>query len=223
MEFKRWRNLSEILPQDVEEFCNSFNSEEPILRELRELATREKVPILLPSAAQLLRLIVKLRKPRKVLEVGTGIGYSTLTIHFASPESSITTVDSNPKRLKTAESFFQRANAPVETVLADGLEFMREALSAGEEYDLIFIDSTKGEYPFYIYKVEALLSDRGIAIFDNVLFRGLVAKDEKEIPDKYKRSTNLLKLFLNQLVKFPNYSTIILPIGDGFAIHQPLR
>jgi len=217
--FKRWENLSEILPKQVEEFCNRFYSREELLKEIEEFGKREKVPILLPSTAALLRLIVQLLKPEKVLEIGTGIGYSTLTIYYGWPKAKIKTVDLNRQRLRKAEEFFKKAGAPIETVEGDGLEVIREELASGNKYDLIFIDSTKGEYPFFNYKVEPLLKERGLAIFDNVLFRGMVAEEPNKVPQKYRRGVSLLKLFLTNLANYPNFKSIIIPIGDGIAVH----
>ncbi|WP_456419214.1 O-methyltransferase [Thermovibrio sp.] len=220
MEFKRWRNLGEILPEEVEEFIGSFFEREELLREVEEFAKKEKVPILLPSSAQVLRLIVSLKKPRKVLEIGTGIGYSTLNIYLAHPEAEITTVDSNIKRLKVAEGFFKRAGIPVETVEADGLDFLREALSEGRKYDFIFVDSAKGEYPFFNYKVQALLKPGGLALFDNVLFRGYVAGREHD--GRYKRGVKLLKHFLKYIKEYPNFRAYLIGVGDGLLLLENL-
>jgi len=216
MEFKRWKNLSEILPQEIEEFASSFFKKEELLREAEELAKREKVPILLPSAAQALRLLVSLKRPRRVLEIGTGIGYSTLNIHFAHPKAKITTVDSNRKRLKVARELFKRAGAEIEVVEGDGLDYVRESLAQGREFELIFIDSAKGEYPFFNYKVQALLPKGGIAVFDNVLFRGYVAG--REFDRRYERGVRLLKKFLQGVKDYPGFKSYLLPVGDGLLV-----
>jgi predicted O-methyltransferase YrrM len=220
MEFKRWRNLGEILPEEVEEFVSSYSPKEEVLREIEEYAKREKVPILLPSTAQALRLIVSLKKPRKVLEVGTGIGYSTLNIYFAHPEAQITTVDSNAKRLEVARELFKRVGAPIKTVRSDGLDFIRECLSEGEEFDLIFVDSAKGEYPFFHYKVQALLKEGGVAIFDNALFRGYAAG--RPYGRKYERGVKLLKHFLKTVKEYPNFRAYLIPVGDGLLVLEKL-
>jgi len=216
MEFKRWQNLGEILPLEVEKFVSSYFPEEEVLREVEEYAKREKVPILLPSAAQLLRLIVSLKKPKKVLEVGTGIGYSTLNIHFACPEARITTVDSNAKRLEFAKKLFKKVRARVKTVHSDGLDFIRECLAEGEKFDLIFIDSAKGEYPFFHYKIQPLLKEGGVALFDNALFRGYAAGRPYE--KKYERGVRLVKYFLKTVKDYPNFKAYLIPVGDGLLV-----
>jgi predicted O-methyltransferase YrrM len=216
MEFKRWKNLSEIVPEKVELLSNELFKREPVLLEIEEFAKREKVPILLPSSAQLLRLLVAFSKPGKVLEIGTGIGYSTLNIFFAYPQAQITTVELNPKRLKKAKEFFERAGAEIRAVEAEALDFVREELFKGESYDFIFVDSAKGEYPFFNYKLQALLNKGGTLLFDNVLFRGLVV--EEEVPKKYKRGVELLKVFLKGVKEYPGFKSYLIPVGDGLLV-----
>ncbi len=211
--FKRWENLSEILLPEVEDFCNTYNKREKILKEIEEFSQKEKVPILLPVSAALLRLIVSILKPKRVLEIGTGVGYSTLNIYYGYREAEITTVDSNRKRLKKAEEFFERAGAPIKTVLSDGMEYIRELLSREEIFDFIFVDSVKSEYPFFNYKVQPLLKERGVALFDNVLFRGYVAG--RDYDKKYERGVKLLRRFLEDIKNYPNFEATLIPVGDG--------
>ena len=216
MEFKRWKNLSEIVPEKVELLSKELFKREPLLLEIEELAKREKVPILLPSSAQLLRLLVAFGRPKKVLEIGTGIGYSTLNIFFAYPQAQITTVELNPERLRKAKEFFKRAGAKIRAVESEALDFVREELSKGESYDFIFVDSAKGEYPFFNYKLQALLGRGGTLLFDNVLFRGLVV--EEEVPKRYKRGVGLLRLFLKGIKEYPGFKSYLVPVGDGLLV-----
>ncbi|RUM40448.1 MAG: O-methyltransferase [Desulfurobacterium sp.] len=216
MKFKRWQNLSEIVPAYVEEFASDYNLREPVLVELEEFAKENKVPILLPSAAAFLRFLVSVLEPKRVLEIGTGIGYSTLNIYYGYPEAKIFTVDSNRKRIAIAKEFFKKVGAPIKLLEMDGFDAIKGFLSRGETFDLIFIDSVKSEYPFFNYKIQSLLSDRGIAVFDNVLFRGYVVKED--IPSKYERSVSLLRKFLKEVKEYPGFETFLIPIGDGLLL-----
>jgi predicted O-methyltransferase YrrM len=214
--FKRWQNLGELIPDYIEEFVGSFHEREEILIEMEEFAKKNKVPILLPSGALFLRFLVSLVKPKKVLEVGTGIGYSTLNIYYAYKEAEIVTVDSNKKRALIAKEFFKRAGAKVELLEKDAFDVIRDFLFKGETFDLIFIDSVKAEYPFFNYKVQALLSNGGVALFDNVLFRGYVAG--REFDKRYERTVKLLKLFLSQAKEYPGVKNHLFPVGDGLLV-----
>lgn len=219
MKLKRWQNLSEIIPDCVERFISNYNDREPLLLEIEEFAKENKVPILLPSAVAFLRFLTSLLKPKKVLEIGTGIGYSTLNIYYGYPKADIFTVDTNRKRTAVAKNYFRKVNASINFFEMDGFDVIRDFLSKGETFDFIFVDSVKSEYPFFNYRVQSLLSERGIAVFDNVLFRGYVTGkkfDEK----KYKRGVTLLRFFLKDIKDYPNFSSSIVPIGDGLLVLQ---
>ncbi|WP_163328129.1 O-methyltransferase [Desulfurobacterium thermolithotrophum] len=216
MTFKRWKNLGEIIPEEIEFFTGSFGKKESILLEMEIFAKENKIPILLPSAAIVLRLLVSLTKPKRVLEIGTGIGYSTLNIYFAHPEAKITTVDLNRKRIVVAKEFFKKARVYIEVLEVDGFEVIRDYLAENEKFDFIFIDSVKSEYPFFNFKFQALLKSKGMAVFDNVLFRGYIAG--KTFHPRYTRTVSLLKKFLLDVREYPGFETYLVPVGDGLLI-----
>jgi len=221
-DFPRWLNLGELLPEEVEVFLKGSFNREPLLEKVEEFAMKNKVPILLPSSACFLRFLVSVLKPKRILEIGTGIGYSTLNMLYAlNGKCKVITVDSNKGRLKVARSFFSESGFDVKVVNADGLLYLRESIYKGIKFDLIFVDSVKSEYPFFNFKVQSLLAKNGIAIFDNVLFRGYLCR--KEIPSRYKRTVNLLRKFLEHVKCYPNFVSCILPIGDGLLLIKRKR
>ncbi|WP_457570187.1 O-methyltransferase [Desulfurobacterium sp.] len=213
---ERWQNRSEIVPPDIEDFTSQFNEREQLLKEMEQYASENKVPILLPSAARFLQIICRSKKPENILEIGTGIGYSTLSMLFAlKGECHITSVDFNIERIKLAGEFINRAGFSANLIFDDAFNTIRNLLSEGVTFDMIFVDSMKSEYVFMNYKIQSLLKPGGIAIFDNVLFRGYVCNDH---PPRYKRSIKLLKMFLSHTRDYPGTITSIIPIGDGLLI-----
>ncbi len=215
--WKRWLNLGFLCPDKVEKFCNDFWERAQILKEIEDFAAREKVPILLPISASLLSLIVRLKEPSRVLEIGTGIGYSTAVIKLSGARF-IKSVDSSKVRLQKAEEFFQKhgLREKVEFVQADAFELIRRELCEGRSYDFIFVDSVKSEYPFLVGKLHSLLSESGVLIFDNVLFRGFVSSED--VPRKYERTVKLLRLFLKSAKQVKGFENFLVPVGDGFLI-----
>ncbi|WP_457568076.1 O-methyltransferase [Desulfurobacterium sp.] len=213
---ERWHNRSEITPPYIEDFTSQFNEREPLLKEMESFASVNKVPILLPSAARLLQVMCRLKQPEEILEIGTGIGYSTLSMLFAlNGKTRITSVDANAERIQIAEKFIKRSGFSVNLICNDGFDVIRSFIAEGKQFDFIFVDSVKSEYPFMNFKIQALLKKKGVAIFDNVLFRGYVCGN---YPEKYRRSTNLLKIFLNHVKEYPGFTASIIPVGDGLLV-----
>ncbi|SNR67184.1 O-methyltransferase [Desulfurobacterium atlanticum] len=214
----RWNNLSEIIPENVENFISIYNKREPLLIEIEEFAKKEKVPILLPSSANLLKLLCKLKQPRTILEIGTGIGYSTLSILYAlNGNCELISVDFNRDRIEIASSFIKKSGFKATLIHNDAFNALRDFLAEGKTFDFIFIDSMKSEYPFFNYKIQALLKENGMAVFDNVLFRGYVCGVH---PERYKRAVFLLKKFLKDVKTYPNFENSIIPVGDGLLITE---
>jgi predicted O-methyltransferase YrrM len=216
--FNRWKNLSDILHEDIESFVNSYVEKPEILTEMEAFASKNKVPILLPVSASFLSLLCIMLKPKNILEIGTGIGYSTLSMYLSlNGECRITTVDSNAGRVSAAKHFFRKAKAKnMEVIEGDAFDIIDRMISESRVFDMVFVDSVKAEYPFLNYRVQALLNRNGLAVFDNVLFRGMVVR--RNIEKRYQRSIKLLKHFLKSVKTYPNFRSFIVPIGDGVLI-----
>jgi len=214
--FKRWRNIGELLPECVERFLLEFPPKHRILLEMEKFASQNKVPILLPASAGFLRFLTFSLKPQKVLDIGCGIGYSTANILLGWKGSCVLAVDLNPDRLRQAREFLKGFEGRVTLLHTDALSLLSELLHRQETFDLVLVDCTKAEYPFFNAKVQALLSPGGVAVFDNALFRGYVACEN--YPKKYRRTVELLKLFLRQVKEYPNHFVLLLPVGDGLLL-----
>ncbi len=216
--FKRWKNLSDILPEDIESFVNNYMEKPSILREMEAFASKNKVPILLPISASFLSLLCTMIKPKDILEIGTGIGYSTLSMYLSiNGNCRITTIDSNANRVSIARQFFKKANAKnINVIYADAFDIIEDMMLKSQTFDMVLVDSAKAEYPFLNYKVQTLLNQNGLALFDNVLFRGMVVK--KDVEKRYRRGIRLLRHFLTSVKDYPNFRSFIIPIGDGILV-----
>ena len=214
--FKRWKNLGEVTDPLVESFCVEFKKFSPLLEEIEKFAQENKVPILLPVSARLLYLFVKFLKPEKILEFGTGIGYSTLIMHHASPSSEIITVDSNKVRLNVAKEFFKEAKADIKIVEEDARSCISRFFKENLRFDFVFVDIQKAEYFTLIPSIYSILKEKFVVVFDNALFRGYVCG--KNYDKRYERTVKLLKKFLDFSKKLPKVETFLIPVGDGFLV-----
>lgn len=187
-----------------------------IFHELEEYALENNVPIIEPEVAQFIRVIVKLTKPMKILEVGTAIGYSAIVFALAFPDSKITTIERNDVMISQAEKNIKRNNLENRIKLISG--DAKDILPSLEgEYDLIFLDAAKGQYIDFFDEGSRLLKKGGIIISDNVLFKGMVAADELVVRRK-KTIVKRLRTYLDYINNIEGYTSSILPLGDGVAI-----
>ena len=166
------------------------------------------------SQCQFLHLIIKVSKTKKVLEIGTFTGLSTLSMALALPdEGSIVALDKNEETNKIAQKFFKKANQEhkIKTIIKPALETLMSIRN--EKFDLVFIDADKMNYKKY-YKISLdLLNKGGLIIIDNVLWHGEVV--DKNINDKYTKSIREL----NDLIsKDKKVEKIIVPFGDGMTV-----
>ena len=166
------------------------------------------------SQCQFLHLIIKVSRIRKVLEIGTFTGLSTLSMSLALPdEGEIIALDKDKKTNKIAVNFFKKANQnhKIKTIIKPALESLIKIRN--EKFDLVFIDADKMNYKKY-YKISLdLLNKGGLIIIDNVLWHGEVV--DKNINDKYTKSIREL----NDLIsKDKKVEKIIVPFGDGMTV-----
>jgi len=182
----------EIVANYVSEYIRSLEqSKEPVLIEIEEFAIKNKVPIIEVEVARFLEFLVMLKKPKRILEIGTAIGYSSIIMNRAYPDSNITTIEIDEKNFLKAKEFIKKAGCEknIDIIYADAndaLDFITD------KYDMIFMD-------------------------DNILFRGLVAKEKNNIRRK-NTIVRRLKEFLKIITNSDEFSTTIIPIDDGMAI-----
>jgi hypothetical protein len=207
----------EIVANYVSEYIRSLEqSKEPVLIEIEEFAIKNKVPIIEVEVARFLEFLVMLKKPKRILEIGTAIGYSSIIMNRAYPDSNITTIEIDEKNFLKAKEFIKKASCEknIDIIYADAndaLDFITD------KYDMIFMDAAKGQYMSFFEKSIERLNQGGILISDNILFRGLVAKEKNNIRRK-NTIVRRLKEFLKIITNSDEFSTTIIPIDDGMAI-----
>ncbi len=188
--------------------------------EMELYANENKVPIMEISGMEAMIQFLRIKQPKKILEIGTAIGYSALRMAHALPKTEIVTIERDEERAQLAQGYFQQFdhNGQIHFLKGDALE-MEELVMQQGPYDAIFIDAAKGQYKKFFELYSRFVHEQGIIITDNVLFKGLVAQEVIE----HKRTEQLvkkIKAFNEWLMSQPDYYTIILPVGDGVAISQ---
>jgi len=188
-----------------------------ILKEMETYALSNSVPIIQKEVGNFLELMIAMKKPKKILELGTAIGYSSILMSMSSnKESKITTIERNADMVRIARENIEKYdfNENIEVVEGDCLEVL-EKLEG--QFDLIFMDAGKGHYNHFLPHCLRLLSPDGIIVADNVLFKGMVASRELLIRRKItivKRMKSYLEIISNN----PELVTSVIPMGDGIAV-----
>ncbi len=166
------------------------------------------------SQCQFLHLIIKISKIRKILEIGTFTGLSTLSMAMALPEEGeIIALDKDLKTNKIAVDFFKKANQDhkIRTIIKPALESLIKIRN--EKFDLVFIDADKMNYKKYYQISLDLLDNGGLIIIDNVLWHGEVV--DKNISDKYTKN---IREFNDFISKDKRVEKVIIPFGDGMTV-----
>ncbi|MBB5335982.1 O-methyltransferase [Pectinatus brassicae] len=190
-----------------------------LLQEMQIFAKDNNVPIIKPSAAEILCRTVAEQKSQRILEIGTAIGYSALLMaQNAADNVEIITLELSAGRIATARNFINKSPYKKNiTIIAGDAEESLHKLSG--KFDFVFIDAAKGQYIKYLQAVLPLLTDAGIIAADNVMFRGYVESSEKP-PRRYKTIVKRLREYLQEINELNELETIIYHENDGLAISK---
>lgn len=188
---------------------------EGILKELEDYAKENSVPIVQPETAQLLRVLVKMQKPERILEVGCAIGYSAILM-ASETDGSVSTLECNSEMAKTAEKNIERAGLSerIHVIEADAREYFK---TLSGEYDMIFLDGPKAHYIHMLNDCIRLLRPGGILVADNVLYKGMTADDAHVIRRKIT-IVKRLRHFIAAQMQRPELKCVLLPLGDGVTV-----
>lgn len=198
-------------------YLDSFRKvENELILEMESFAMENQIPILDRHAAAFLELQIKITKPKRVLEIGTAIGYSSIRIaRNLSNKAVLHTIEKSEDNIKLAEENISKSGLAEKIVLykGDALELM-PALSG--KYDFIFLDADKEDYKRLFDYSLMLLKKKGILFVDNLLWHGYAAASR--VPKNFKNSTKMIREFNSVFMSQQNLKATILTIGDGIGL-----
>ena len=200
-------------------FLNALEPDSPaLLQEMEEYAAKNHVPIVRPEMAALLRTLVALKRPERILEVGCAIGYSALQMARGMPETArILTIEQFAPRIPVAREYFRRAGEEERITLLEGdAAELLPGLSG--PFDFIFMDAAKGQYLQMLPQVLRLLAPGGVLVTDNILQEGTLLDSRYSVTRRDRTIHRRLREYLYQLKHSDELETSILPVGDGAAV-----
>lgn len=189
--------------------------------ELETFAKEHNTPIIQYDSLMTLLLLIKVKNVKKILEIGTAIGYSASQMANVSKYIVVDTIERDEQMYQIATNNIKKLNLETQINIHnfDALEIPLDKLSL--EYDLIFIDAAKSQYQKFFDRFIPLLNKNGIVVTDNILFHGCVESSLKEENDLSKNVRNMarkINVYNNQLSNMKDFETIYLDCGDGLAI-----
>ena len=190
---------------------------------LEEIANRARegyIPIIRDNTAQALINVCKEKSPKKILEIGTAIGYSGLLM-LQNCQAYLYTIEKDEQRLAEAEKNFKLfgQEARVKLILDDALIALEKLCNDNEKFDLIFLDGAKGQYIKYYPLIKKLLNRDGILFTDNIYMHGMV-KSEGKIAHKHRSMVVNLRKYIELLKNDKDFTTNFYDIDDGYSISK---
>lgn len=185
------------------------------IAQMRKEYKAQGIPTILDESLNLLLLTLKIKKPKKILEIGTATGMSGICMLDACNDAQLTTIEANEQSYREAKRNFEKHNHLNRATLyfGDAGDIIR-FLEGG--YDFIFLDGAKARYYDYLPELKRLLGKNGVLFADNVLFRGLV--EAQKVPHRDMTIVRNLRAFIDELTQDENYTTSVIDVGDGVLI-----
>lgn len=194
-----------------------------ILSEIEKEARDSRVPIIRREMQSLLRMLLAMKQPGTILEVGTAVGFSSIFMSENNPvPCQIVTIENYEKRIPIARENFKRAGKEGSIQLLEG-DAMKVMAGLKGTFDFIFMDAAKGQYIHFLPEVMRLLAPGGTLVSDNVLQDGDVLESRFAVTRRNRTIHKRMRDYLYELTHHPLLTTVVLPIGDGVTISSKAK
>lgn len=211
----------------LKEFVDShYRAVDDDLAELRRSNEEEGVPLILTETEQILGMFLGILRPRRILEIGTAHGYSSLFFAKKLPDAHITTIERNPVMVEAAEAEFssRKEGERIDFRVGDASEILNELTDKladaeeSEKYDFVFIDAAKSHYREFLEAAEKICTKDALIACDNILLKGWIVEAEGSAAKRHRTSIKYMKKFLDYLCSRDDIEVSILTGGDGLAL-----
>lgn len=208
-----------ITDERMSAFIDSLDTgNTPFLDEIEREAKQAEVPIIRTQTQSLIKFLLAMHRPMKILEVGCAVGFSALLMSEYAPKGCrITTIEKYEKRIPVAKENFKRAGKEQEITLLEG-DAAEILCQLEDSYDMIFMDAAKGQYIRFLPEAKRLLAPGAILISDNVLQDGDIIESRFAVTRRNRTIHSRMREYLYALKHDPELETVILPVGDGVTI-----
>ncbi|MCD7715418.1 MAG: O-methyltransferase [Lachnospiraceae bacterium] len=208
-----------IIPERMSVYINSLDSGNgAFLDELEHTALKEHVPIIRKDMQSFLKMLLAMQRPKKILEVGTAVGFSAILMATnTEPVCRITTIENYEKRIIPARENFARAGLEDRITLLSG-DAQELLPTLHEPYDFVFMDAAKGQYMAFLPEILRLLRIGGVLVSDNVLQDGDLIESHYAVEQRNRTIYKRMREYLYTLKHTEGLLTSIVAVGDGAAV-----
>lgn len=208
-----------IVDERLVTYINSLDTgNTPILDLIEKEAREQYVPIIRKEMQTFLKLLLTLKKPARILEVGTAVGFSAvLMAEYGPAGTQIVTIENYEKRIPIARSNFRRAQKEeqIKLIPGDAAEVLK---TLTKPFDFIFMDAAKGQYIHFLPEILRLLDKDGVLVSDNVLQDGDLIESRFAVTRRNRTIHKRMRDYLYQLTHHDALVTAVLPVGDGITV-----
>ncbi len=213
-----------IIEERVRDFIHSFDKEdEEFIAQLEKKAIEDYVPIIRQETKNLLRFLLKLKRPKRILEVGAAIGFSSIYMsQYIEEDAKIITIENYEKRVIEARENIKSAKKEetITLLFGDAKDILK---TLEEPFDFIFMDAAKGQYLNFLPDIMRLLKKDGLLISDNVLQEGDVMESRYAIKRRNHTIHHRMREYMYEITHMEELETLILPTGDGATVSLKVR
>lgn len=211
--------MGTIVNERIVDYINSLDKgNSPVCNEIEKEALADGVPIIRKEMGNLLKVLLLLKRPQKILEVGTAVGYSSILMSENMPQNCrITTIENYEKRIPVAKNNFKRAGKEEVITLLEG-DAMGILKELDGTYEFIFMDAAKGQYINFLPELLRLMPAGGLLISDNVLQEGDIVESRYGVTRRNRTIHTRMREYIYTLTHAEQLETSIVPIGDGITL-----
>ena len=211
--------MGTIVNERIVDYINSLDKgNSPVCNAIEKEALADGVPIIRKEMGNLLKVLLLLKQPQKILEVGKAVGYSSILMSENMPQNCrITTIENYEKRIPVAKNNFKRAGKEEVITLLEGdaMDILKELDGT---YDFIFMDAAKGQYINFLPELLRLMPAGGLLISDNVLQEGDIVESRYGVTRRNRTIHTRMREYIYTLTHAEQLETSIVPIGDGITL-----
>ena len=208
-----------IIDERMVTYINSLDTgHTPFLENLERTAKQDRVPIIRREMQSFLKVFLKMKQPKRILEVGTAVGFSAVFMaQYGEADAEITTIENYEKRIPIARENFEKSGFAdrITLIPGDAAEVLK---TLDGPYDFIFMDAAKGQYIHFLPDILRLLPPGGLLISDNVLQDGDIIESRFAVTRRNRTIHARMREYLYELKHHPELETVILPVGDGVTL-----